>query len=736
MRPTRRFVPSEAFQAAVLLHQEGRLQDAARLYREVLRAEPDHFESLHHLGVVKAQQGKLDEGIRLMRRALSKHPQSVETLSDLGVALEGAKRHAEAIPCYEKALALKPDYAEASFNLGNALQALGRHEEAIGRFENAISLKRDHAEAHNNLGSSLHALGRHEEAIPHFERALAMHPYFADAENNFATALQALGRHREAIAHFTRAIALKPDHARAYSNLGNSLHELGRHEEALAHLERALAIEPDNADACNNLGNALSSLRRYDGAIASYRRAVRLDPLQGNALSSYVTLKRRICDWSDFAEDGARLIGALGSGARLVSPFVLTAVTDDPGDQLRGAKQYVEDLRLDRLHSAFDRTFSPREKIRLAYLSADLREHAVAHLIAELIERHDRARFDVLALCWAADDGSDIRRRLERSFDRFIDIRRNSDADVARQMRMLEIDIAVDLMGFTRDCRPGILAHRPAPVQVNYLGYPATMGAAFIDYAIVDPFVVPPEEQPYFTERLVHLPDCYQVNDAKRIIAKHAPSRAECGLPQEAFVFACFNNTYKISPRFFDVWMRLLQAVPGSVLWMLGDNQWAMANLRHEAASRGVAPNRLVFAPRCSSVEHLARHRLADLFLDTLPYNAHVTASDALWAGLPVLTCTGRAFASRVAGSLLRALGVAELVTTSPEEYEALALRLARDPQLLADIRDRMAKNRATAPLFDSDRFRRHLEFAYQEMRARRQRGEPPQSFAVPSISP
>jgi predicted O-linked N-acetylglucosamine transferase (SPINDLY family) len=371
-------------------------------------------------------------------------------------------------------------------------------------------------------------------------------------------------------------------------------------------------------------------------------------------------------------------------------------------------------------------------KIRLAYLSADFRDHAVAQVMAELLERHDRSRFEVMGISFGPDDGSEMRARLQRAFDEFIDVRAERDGDIARLLHGREVDIAVDLMGYTLHSRPEILGFRPAPIQVNYLGYPGTLGADFIDYVIADPVVLPFDQQPFYTEHIVHLPDCYLPYDTGRKIAEGTQSRRDAGLPEQGFVFCSFNNSFKIMEPMFSVWMRLLHQVDGSVLWLRRTDPHAEANLCSEARARGVDPARLVFADRCDNLEdHLARHRLADLFLDTLPYNAHSTTSDALWAGLPVLTCRGRAFAGRVAASLLQAVGLPELVTETLADYEALALRLARDPTLLAEIRAKLAHGRQTQPLFDADRFRRHVESAYATMWETWQRGEPPRSFNV-----
>jgi predicted O-linked N-acetylglucosamine transferase (SPINDLY family) len=720
---------------ALAVHRQGRLREAEGLYRELLKVVPDHAGSLHYLGVLKAQQGKFIDATRLIRRAIDKSPRAAEAHNDLGVALESAKRPAEAISAYEQALALRADYPEAFFNLGNALQSLERHDEAIARFAETIRLRPGHAEAHNNLGLSLSVLGRCEEAVKHFETALGLNSRFADAESNLGAALRVLGRYEEAATHFARAIALKPDQLKAHRGLGNLLHELGRDSEALPHVRRALALQSANADLHVELAHVLTGLREYKLAMASYRDALRLDPSRGDARSRCVMLSRRMCDWSAFEAERKGLVDAIGAKQKGVSPFVVIAVTDDPEVQMRAGRQYLESAEFERVPALPSGAPRPRsERIRLAYLSRDLREHALSHLAAELFELHDRRVFEVVAFSWGPDDGSALRSRLERSFDRFVDVRTVGDAEIARQMQALGIDIALDLMGFTQDCRPGILARRPAPIQVNYLCYAASMGADFIDYAIVDPFVVPREQQASFTEKLVHLPDCYMATDTRRIIDEVTPTRAECGLPEQAFVFACFNNSYKITPPVFDVWMRLLQAVPGSVLWLLEHNAWATGNLRREARARGVQAERLVFAPHVPAAKHLARQRRADLALDTLPYNAHTTAIDALWAGLPLVTCTGRSFAARVAGSVLHAVGLPELVTGTLAEYEALAQRLARDPQLLGAVRVRLSDNRLTTPLFNSARYCRHLESAYREMCERWQRGEPVSPFAVPAV--
>jgi predicted O-linked N-acetylglucosamine transferase (SPINDLY family) len=422
---------------------------------------------------------------------------------------------------------------------------------------------------------------------------------------------------------------------------------------------------------------------------------------------------------------------AMPDQGRMVAPFVLLAVSEDPALHLRAARLYTEQKYPPAPRPLWTGERHAHDRIRVAYLSADFHAHATAYLMAELFERHDRARFEWWGISFGPVKSDPMRTRLEGAFDHFVDVTDRSDAEAARLLRALEIDIAVDLKGYTQDCRPGILGHRPAPLQVNYLGFPGTMGADHIQYVIGDAIVTPPEHAPFYTERIVRLPHCYQPNDRKRAIAGRTPPRAELGLPEHGFVFCCFNNNYKITPEFFGVWMRLLREVEGSVLWLLESNAESAGNLRREAAARGVDPARLVFAPHALLPEHLARQRQADLFLDTLPYNAHTTTSDALWAGLPVLTCLGQAFPGRVAASLLTACGLADMVVTDLDAYAATALKLARAPRLLQELRERLARNRLAAPLFDTERYARNLEGAYLEMQRRHQAGLPPEAFGV-----
>jgi predicted O-linked N-acetylglucosamine transferase (SPINDLY family) len=517
---------------------------------------------------------------------------------------------------------------------------------------------------------------------------------------------------------------------------------LARLDEAVAWYRRALQLRPDYPEAVHNLGHAFKVLGKIDEAAACYRRTVELQPDNLSALASLAHARQQACDWESLTELARRVVALVeqaddDSVAVPASPFFFLALptVTTAEQQLRCARQWV--ARLPPVadpparHMPTARPLAPRSKLNIGYLSSDYHAHATAFLIAELLEKHDRDRFAVYGYSFGPDDRSPMRQRLIRGLDRFVDLAEDSPGAAAQRIAADEIDILVDLKGYTQGARTSILALRPAPLQVNYLGYPGTMGAAFMDYILVDDFVVPEDQHACFTEKLVHLPGCYQVNDGRREISPYTPSRAECGLPDQGFVFCSFNNNYKITPKVFGVWMNLLKSVPQSVLWLWESNRYAPVNLRKHAETQGIAAERLVFAPRLPLAEHLARLRLADLFLDTFPVNAHTTASDALWAGCPVLSIAGNTFVSRVAGSLLHTLGLPELITTSLDAYAMLALRLAQDARQLAELRVRLAAGRAASTLFDGGRFAQNLERAYLRMWEIYAAGEKPRAIRV-----
>ena len=711
-----------------------RHQDALASYERALSIKPDYIEALNNRGNALLDLERPEEALASVDHALSLKPDFADALNNRGNALLALQRPEDALASYNRALSLKPDFADALNNRGNALLALQQHQDALASYECALSLKPEYAEALYNRGNIQRDLQRPEEALTSYDHALSLKPDYIEALNNRGNALLDLKRPEDALASYDSALSLKPDFATALNNRGNALLALKRPDDALASLDRALAFKPDFPEAFNNRGNALRDLKRYGEAAESFAQLITLAPNYDYAVGNLLTCQLACCDWANVPHLIMHITNAVERGERAMVPFAFLATSQLLAAQSQCSRSHIADkYPASRTLMCTGERYQ-HDKIRVAYLSADFHDHATAYLMAELFEAHDKQRFEITAISFGPDAKGDMRGRLQHSFNQFVDVRRTSDRAVAHILRAREIDIVVDLKGFTNDCRTGILSHRPAPIQVNYLGYPGTMGADYIDYILADLHVIPPEQEAFYTEKVVYLPDTYQVNDSKRRIAERTPTRAEVGLPDTGFVFCCFNNNYKILPDIFDIWMRLLSKVTGSVLWLLEDNPAASHNLRREAEQRAVAPQRLVFAPRMKLDEHLARHRLADLFLDTLPYNAHTTASDALWAGLPVLTCMGSAFAGRVAGSLLNAVGLPQLITRSVEDYEALALKLATTPTMLSEIRAKLAQNRTTYPLFDTERFRRHIESAYITMWERYQRGEPPASFAVHPI--
>jgi len=637
----------------------------------------------------------------------------------------------EAARLYEEVLRLDPGQFEALFALGFLHFQTAQYGEAERLIGLAVKINPRIAEAHFIRGCALQRLNRIEDALTAFNHAVANKPGFVEALINRGSALMALNRQNEALKAFDAVIAINPAIAGVWSNYASILHNLNRHEEALACFDRALALNPDLAEALVNKGAALAALKRFDGAALTYEKLLGVHPELPYVRGDLVLYRLQACDWRHLTQDRADIATGLKAGRRVIKPLIHARLSSSPIDQLRCARICAQDSPSSP-SPLWRGELYRHDKIRVAYISADLRDHATAWLAAGLFEHHDKSRFETIAISFLMDKGSEMQTRLRSTFDRFIDAERQTESETAGLLREMEVDIAVDLTGFTSGHRPGILALRPAPVQVNFLGCPGTMGAPYIDYIVADRIVIPAEHQAFYTEKIATLPDAYQCNDSKRRIADMTPSRAEAGLPAKGFVFCCFNNVSKITPEIFDVWMGLLKDVDGSVLWLLENNPDAKRNLRREAEARAVDGQRLIFAPHMKLAEHLARHRVADLFLDTLPYGAHTAASDSLWAGLPVITCMGTIFAGRVAASLLHAVGMPELIARSLEGYKTLALKLALDQAELAAIRTKLARNRDTYPLFDTARFTRNFEAALMTMHERQQSGERPMHFAVP----
>lgn len=680
------------------LWRQGHLKQARRVLEQIVAADSTNFPALYLLGVVLCQLG----------------------------------RYSASLPAFRAALRINQLSTDANCALGHALQSIGRHEESLPYFDSAIGINGACADAHYNKGVALRALDRNEESIHSFDAALRINASDPDAWNNRGNAFYALRKYGEALPCYDQALAIEPRFGQALRNRGAVLQGLDRFDEALSCYDDALNLQPEDTATLHARASVLKFLKCFERAARDFERLLALDPKYPYALGSYLHTLDQCCDWARHTALRAAVVQRVSQGQRCSLPFAFLALSDSSTAQKICAQTFAADEYPPKSPALWSGERYDHRRIRLAYLSADFYEHATSFLIAGLIEHHDRSRFETIAVSLGRDrTGSGMRQRLRSAFERFIDASHMSDLDAAKLLRELQVEIVVDLGGFTTDSGTGILAWRPAPVHVNYLGYPGTLGAPYVDYIIADRFLIPAGSTPHYSEHVVRLPDCFQATDNARKIADATPSRAEMGLPDEGVVFCCFNSTYKITPPVFGAWMEILRSVPNSILWLSGEHSCVAENLRREATERGVDAHRLVFAKRVPYEEYLARYRLADLFLDTFPFNAGATASDALWTGLPVLTCAGQAFAARMAGSLLNAVGLTELVTDSLQQYKALAVRLAHSPEQIARLKAALDSSREKSALFNTDRFRQNIEKAYTVMRTRSQNGQQPISFDV-----
>ncbi len=728
--------PSEhSLNEAVEWHRQGRLAQAEAAYRNVLRAEPGQPDALHLLGVALTQSGRAAKGAECIRQSLAIRPHQPMVHANLGNALSSLGEYEKALGEYQHTLDALPDYAPALNGRGTVLTKLGRWAEAASSFRAAVECMPTLVEAHTNLGLALLQLHRTEDALASFERASLLAPRHATALLGCGTARFALGDADGAIQAFERVLAVDPRHPAALSGRGQVLLECGRHDDALAAFEAALEFARDHTATLFLLGRTLMQMGRPAEAATCFRRVMELDPGYEYAPGALLWAELHACEWNDHEELLPRIESAVTRDEPAASPFVFFSVCDAPDLHLRCARRFAERFR-PTLPPLYTTGRYGHDRIRVAYLSEDFRGHPTAYLLMGLWELHDRSRFETFAVSLRGREESPLGRRIEASFEHFIDASTSSDAEIASRLRAAQIDIAVDLMGYTGGRLRTVLARRAAPIQVNYLGYPGSLGSADADYLVADEFLIPPRQQDCFSEQIVYLPGTYQPNDRCRAVAERRPSRMQAGLPTAGFVFCSFNNGYKLNARIFDVWCRLLRSVPDSVLWLAEGPAPSGDKLRAESAARGIDPVRLIFAPNVPNADHLARISLADLCLDTAPVNGATTTSDALWAGVPVVTCAGRSFVSRMAGSLLTGAGLPELITENLDDYEALALALSRDRGRLTALRATLADRKCGGcPLFDTEAACRNLEAAFGEMWRRHERGESPRGFSVSDLT-
>lgn len=720
------------FQLGLHCAQQGAMKDALLIFSCLHKVVTEDIRIPYNLGLIYASLGRHQDALLAYSDALTLDSQDIASLVNKAISHIKLDESEIALGVLNQAILLDSYLFEAYSVKGNALNQLKRYEEAISCYEQALTLNPGHCDSLNNKGVTLYELNRVEEAITCYDHVLALDANDSEALSNKGNALSRLSKCEQAIECYNRAIILNPQFVEAYSNKGHALSQLKQYAQAIECYDKALALRPNFYEALVNKGNALNHQSRYSEAITSFEMALLHNQQIEWALGVLLHAQMHICQWEGMEQNLQELIRGLKQGEKVTTPFPLLGLSDDPAVQDQCAKVYAADQYPPNNELGLLPKLEQNSKIKIGYFSADFKAHPVAFLVAELFELHDRDKFEVYGFSLAkAPDGDATRERIKKGVDHFYELADKSEIEIATLARKLNIDIAVDLTGFTQESKTKIFAYRAAPIQVNYLGYPGTMGSDYMDYLIADQTLIPFDFQQFYSEKIAYLPNSYQANDRKRAISEKSFTRKELDLPENGFVYCCFNKNYKILPNIFDIWMRILAKVEGSVLWLLEDNPSVVINLRAESQKCGVDPCRLIFAKRMPLADHLARHRAADLFLDTFPYNAHTTTSDALWTGLPVLTMMGNSFASRVSASLLRAMELPELITGDEFAYEALAIKLACNPTMLSELRTMLANNRLSAPLFDTPLFARSIEAAYQQMYDRYQANMLPEHIYI-----
>jgi len=720
------------FKEAIDLHKNGQLEKAKNICLEILKSEPDNFNTLHLLGIIAFQTKNYKASEEILNKVIKIKPDFADAYTNRGIVLKVLNKSEEAIESWNNAIKINSKNFQAYNHRGVALIELKRPKEAIESWNNAIKIKPDFAEAYNNLGNVLNDLKKFDESLKNYNEAIKIKPNFFEAYSNRGSVLKALNKLEEALNSCNEAIKINPKYAEAYNNRGIILAELKQVDAALENYKNAIKINPNFSDAYNNQGVLLIELKRLDDAKESFESALKINPDSNFLLGRLIATKNNLCDWNSFIENSEKLKNNIEKNKKSSSPFNLLSIYDLPELQKKFTEifvkeEYPETNSIDPIIKK-----KPKKKIRLGYYSADFHNHPVSYLIANLFELHDKSKFELIAFSLGPKKNDEMQNRISKAFDKFINVKSKTEKEISILSRELEIDIAIDLMGFTKNNKFRIFINRCAPVQISYLGYAGTTGTKSIDYIIGDKILIPEKYQKNFSEKIIYLPNSFMVNDPTKKISDKIITREEFDLPKNGFVFCCFNKKYKITPNVFEIWMRLLKKIDGSVLWLFEENSTSIKNLKIEASKGGVDGERLIFANRVPLLaDHFARHKLADLFIDTFPYTAHSTCSDALWAGLPVLTRMGQSFASRVSGSLLNAIGLNELITNTEEEYENKAFSLATDPNYINEIKNKLYKNRLTKPLFNVKLFTKHIESAYTAIYDRYNKNLPVENIEI-----
>ena len=714
----------------ITLRDLGQKEQAIESLKKAIEIDSNYVDAYYNLAITFKDLDQVEQSVQIYKKVIEINPKFAQAHNNLGNIYKGLGKNKEAIQSFEEAIKINPNFAQAHNNLGNVFKDLGQPNDAIQSYKTAIEIKPDFAEFYYNLGLSLKNIAKFDEAIISFNDAIALNPNFAEAHNDLGSCFTLLGQMSKALDSYKKAIAIKPDFAEAHNNLGNVFNLMGKVKSAIKSFELAVSFDADFAEALNSLANVFKKLKKRSKALLYYENAAAINPDLDFIFGDILNIKMHLSIWNDLPINLKDLEKKINNKEKVIDPFNLMGLIDDPALQriateVRINSAYSQNYTLPQIND-----YLRHSKIRIGYFSADFREHPVGFLTAELYELHDRDHFEIHAFSYGLETNGVINLRIKAGVDYFHNVDLMSHKEIVLLARSLEIDIAVDLGGLTGRSRTSIFAMSAAPIQLSYIGYLGTMGADYYDYLIADPMMIPQESQKHYVEKIVYLPS-FQVNDSKDLPPEITLTRKEVGLPDKGFVFCCFNNTYKFTPTVFDSWARILKAVEGSVLLVYVDNSSAEVNLTQEIIKRSIKPNRLIFGKRLERKEYLARYRVADLFLDTHPYNAGTTASDALKMGVPMLTYIGSSYQARMGASILNSINLPELITNSLEEYESLAIELASNPDKLKKIKDKLQSNLTTAPLFNTPLFTKNIESAYTEMYERHHAGLEPDHIYV-----
>jgi len=676
------------------------------------------------------QNGKINEAEEICFKLVKKNTKNINFLLLLGVIYFKKKKNLKSIEIFNKIIKQNPHNYQAFFNLGNVFLSVKEFNKSLECYNKAILINPEYKKAYNNRGNVMRELGMLNQAVKNYDKAITIESNNPDLYVNRGTIFYELKNFSKASKDYIKAIHLKKNYAEAYFSLANVFNETGANKDAIENYKTAIKINPNYAEAFNNLGNLYNKLKKYHEAIICFEKAIRINPNFNFLYGTLIQTKCIICDWKSFKKDIKNLEKNIEIKKKTTPPFLTLSLFDSPQIQKNASIIWCEDKFFKSKYIYFENKKN-NKKVRIGYYSADFGEHAMSYLLANLFELHDKSKFEIIAFSFVNHSESKIGKRVSNSFNKFFDVSLKSDEEIVELSKNLNIEIAVDLMGFTKKNRFSIFHKRCSPIQVNYLGYPGTLGNTNIDYIIADKIIIPKKNEKFYSEKIVYLPNTYQVNDSKKKISKKFLSKKEFGLPENSFIFCCFNQNYKINPKIFNIWMDLLLEVKNSTLWLIEDNEISIKNLKKEAEKKMVNQNRIIFAKRLPNEKHLARHKLADLFIDTFPYTAHTTGSDALWSGLPLVTLKGETFASRVASSLLNAVNLPELVTTSYEEYKELAIKLSLNPKLLQTFKQKLEINISEKPLFNTKLFVKNIESAFIQMHDRYYKGMPKENIYI-----